>query len=203
MDKFSDPFEGATPKGVINALFERSIDSGIGPGLYIAQHEGFSEDFRKYTFVSCWHESSFESEAMWQLYSNKHRGIAIVSTREKLSNVLPKEVKIANVKYIDFEADCVPLAPLHFYKRSAFEYEKEVRAVIVDRDNQNSGILVAAEPSQYITKVVVSPMAQEWFVNVVRAIWTKYNTNNHFIVEKSSLSTQPFYAFETYSFINE
>ncbi|PHS30185.1 MAG: hypothetical protein COA95_09820 [Methylophaga sp.] len=201
MDIFLDPFEGATPKGVINTLTERSLDSGIPSSLYIAQHEGMSEDFRKYTFVSCWHQSEFESEAMWQLYSDKHKGIAIVTSREKLSNVLPENIEIDSVKYVDFNADKVELTALHFYKRSAFEYEKELRAVVIDRNNSNSGIIVNAEPNEYIEKIIVSPMAQPWFVDVVKSICTKYGCT--FEVEESSLSITPSYSFEEYSYIND
>lgn len=194
MDCFEDPFEGATPVGVFNALAERSIDSGVSAGLYIAQHGGMSDDFRQYTFVSCWHHSEFESEAMWSLYSDKHKGISIVSTKEKLESVLPSNVKFDRVRYVDFNAPKVELAPVHYYKRSAFEYEKEMRAVIVDHTESNSGIVVTADPNDYIEKVVVSPLAQSWFIDVVKSVCEKYGCK--FEVEESSLSVKPTYAFE-------
>jgi hypothetical protein len=85
-------------------------------------------------------------------------------------------------------------APVHYYKRSAFEYEKEMRAVIVDRNEGKSGITVSADPNAYIEKIVVSPLAQPWFIDVVKSICKKYGCK--FSVEESSLSLKPTYAFE-------
>ncbi|EGR1558865.1 DUF2971 domain-containing protein [Vibrio parahaemolyticus] len=198
MDTFDDPFEGATPEGYLNELRERSLDSGISAGMYIAQHAGMSEDFRKYTFVSCWHQSEFESEAMWSLYSDKHKGISIVTDMEKLTKIFPSGVKMGDVKYVDFDAPQIELVPVHFYKRSAFEYEKEVRAVIVDRSENKSGIAIQAKPNDFIEKIVVSPMAQPWFVDVVKGVCRRYNCK--FEVESSTLGIKPTYAFEKYNF---
>jgi hypothetical protein len=38
----------------------------------------------KSTLVNCWHQNEFESEAMWRLYSENHKGIAIQTTFQDL-----------------------------------------------------------------------------------------------------------------------
>jgi len=196
MDKFDDPFEGVVPNGITQMLLERAMDSGVGPGYYLACHKEMSQDFRMYTYVNCWHESAIESEAMWSLYTDKQKGIAVVSTREKLTSQLPDFVDIRNVEYIDFDASDIKIMPPCFYKRSAFEYEKELRAVITDENAESSGVHVDIEPNQLINKVVVSPLAEPWFIDVVKSVCAKYGSA--FDVEKSSLSIKPRYAFEEY-----
>lgn len=196
MDIFEDPFEGVVPKGMMNMLLKRSIDSGIAPGLYLAQHKEISEDFRKCTYVNCWHLSEHESEAMWSLYADKYKGIAIVSTVNKLRDLLPQKVDVREVEYIDFNSDDISIVPPHFYKRSAFEYEKELRAVIRDEDIKASGLPITVNPNELIDKVVISPLSQPWFADVVESVCKKYECD--FYVEKSNLSLKPNYAYETY-----
>ena len=37
----------------------------------------------KSTLVNCWHQNEFESEAMWRLYSENNKGIAIQTTLQR------------------------------------------------------------------------------------------------------------------------
>ena len=56
---------------------------------------------RKLTLINCWYQSEYESDAMWQLYSNN--GIAIQTTFGKLKNSFKNSndnVLIGQVKYI-------------------------------------------------------------------------------------------------------
>ncbi len=50
-------------------------------------NRNIKEFYRNNTFVSCWHISDTESDAMWKIYSNK-RGIAIKTTINKLEQHL-------------------------------------------------------------------------------------------------------------------
>jgi hypothetical protein len=36
--------------------------------------------YRKSYFINCWHLSEYESSAMWDIYSRKNEGIAILSS---------------------------------------------------------------------------------------------------------------------------
>jgi len=193
MDIFNDPFEGAMPKAILkkqdDMYMERSLDSGVTAGYYAFESRNMLADERKQLFVSCWHASDNESEAMWQLYSDKHKGIAIISDIDLLRNSMSENIELDYVTYVDYEAESIPSAPLYMYKRSAFEHEKEVRAVIRDDTCESSGISVNINTNGLVKNVVVSPLAQEWFFEVVKSICVKYNCS--FEVSNSSLSAAP------------
>jgi len=193
MDLFNDPFEGSMPKATLKIqdemYMERSFDSGVPAGLYAYESRNLLADERKQLFVSCWHASDTESEAMWQLYSDKQKGIAIVTDLNKLRYCLPEEVELDHVTYVDYESENIVSAPLYMYKRTAFEHEKEIRAVIKNVNSDSSGVGVDIDTNQLITRLIVSPLAQEWFFDVVRSICVKYECS--FDVVKSSLSEPP------------
>lgn len=193
MDVFNDPFEGAMPKAILkkqdDLYMEHSLDSGVTAGYYAYEARRMLADERKQLFVSCWHASDNESEAMWQLYSDKHKGIAIVSDIDILRNNMPENIELDYVTYVDYEAESIPRAPLYMYKRSAFEHEKEVRAVIRNDSCKNIGIALNINTNELIKNVVVSPLAQDWFFDVVKSICAKYSCS--FKVSNSSLSVDP------------
>ena len=96
----------------------------------------------KTIMVNCWHVSEEESEAMWRLYSENGKAVAVETTLAALSQSIElknssRAVHIYPVKYLDFfdstlePRDCVVeghLAPL--LKRSSYQHEREVRAFI-------------------------------------------------------------------------
>lgn len=105
--------------------------------------------WRKGYFVSSWHANDYESEAMWRIYANYNKGIALETNIDKLVKNIPDDynnqgyshpVMFSEVSYMDYEtmdeiiykneesyrnffySDC-------FIKRKSFEYENEVRIV--------------------------------------------------------------------------
>jgi hypothetical protein len=96
----------------------------------------------KTIMVNCWHASEDQSEAMWRLYSDNGKAVAIETTLVALSRSIELKdsshvVHIYPVKYLDFfdstlrPPDCVVeghLAPL--LKRRSYQHEREVRAFI-------------------------------------------------------------------------
>ena len=96
----------------------------------------------KTTVVNCWHASESESEAMWRLYAENGKAVAVETTLDALKESIQKResssvVHIYPVKYLDFfdpalqPRDCVVeghLAPL--LKRISYQHEHEVRAFI-------------------------------------------------------------------------
>lgn len=96
----------------------------------------------KTTMVNCWHASESESEAMWRLYAENGKAVAVETTLDALKESIQKRessrvVHIYPVKYLDFfdpglqPRDCVVeghLAPL--LKRISYQHEREVRAFI-------------------------------------------------------------------------
>ncbi|MDX5998537.1 hypothetical protein HRJ35_21940 [Shewanella oneidensis MR-1] len=57
--------------------------------------------------VNCWHSNRVESEAMWKLYSDGGKGIAVKTSVQRLHSALKdqvfgKKIQIGKVKYLDF-----------------------------------------------------------------------------------------------------
>jgi len=111
--QFSDPYEGLLPRSHVAAeskILQNVIDQnflplrdqlaargvplesatdGVLDGL-VSQLRAAHEQVNGKFGVSCWHESEYESDAMWKLYSASGQGIAIESTvgqlRESFGN---------------------------------------------------------------------------------------------------------------------
>lgn len=93
--------------------------------------------------VNCWHKNDGESEAMWRLYSEAGKAVAIETTVDALRESIQSQesehlVHIYPVRYLDFSdkhlkpSDCtvegVHMTPL--LKRLSYQHENEVRAFI-------------------------------------------------------------------------
>jgi len=148
---------------------------------------------RRRAAVSSWHASDHESEAMWRLYSPIQEALALRSTYQRLRDQLPDYVRIHLVQYVDAPRPNGddPLAAF-FYKRKAYEHEKELRAV-VDRpppqgcvNEEPSGWRFPIAVEQLVERIYVSPFAQDWFVSLVRKMGKRYGLN--IPVERSELT---------------
>jgi len=203
VDRFQDKFEGSYP---INNLpkYPKLND----PKLTY-------EAYKKYVAVSCWHENTGESEAMWQLYLARSVGVAIVSSKERLEEYVQSKglnISIIEIKYIDFLHDSIDdfsWFKAFEYKRKCFEHEREIRATIYSNplpekfingfpeyglpDGTNcipeAGEDVEIDLSKLIEKVVLCPKSGSWFKSLVGDLLKKYSWN--FQVEESELSRDP------------
>jgi len=157
----TDPFEGYLPEVAMEADSEiwRPVISDFE--LAIAQLEDHSrkeleeklrsmkaapkryfQSIHQCTAVSCWHKNDGESEAMWRLYADNGKAVAIETNVEALNESIrarqsEHRVHIYPVRYLDFfdktlkPTDCVVeghRAPL--LKRRSYQHENEVRAFI-------------------------------------------------------------------------
>ena len=193
VDQLEDPFEGSLSRSDYasyeDGLWEASGDSGIANGLWLEENRKNSIDQRRYTFCSCWHQSSFESAAMWKLYSDIGKGLAIQSTVERLRHCLPAYIKTEPVRYIDFETEST-LERRFLTKRREFSHERELRAIFSDDASvQKTGINVPIEPDALIEKLVVAPFMPAWFRELVGKIIVRYGCGFH--VKTSVLECQP------------
>lgn len=151
---------------------------------------------RKQTFVSCWTENDFESEAMWRLYSTDIKsGVAIHTTYEKLFNSLNPydNFNIGGVQYVNY--DKFFYEPLYsvWYKRKSLEYEKEVRVVC---ENPTSDYFefdkqLSIDLDVLVIEIVTSPDAEPWFVSLIKELCEKYNLLCK--VRKSEIQTKVYY----------
>lgn len=106
------------------------------------------------TKISCWHIEEYESDAMWKIYANQGKGIAISTTIEKiLSSIkpysLPKALKpetliSGKINYVNLLRDQlnVSMDERFFYKHIVFNWEKEFRLAISLRMSEEFGINV-------------------------------------------------------------
>jgi hypothetical protein len=149
---------------------------------------------RERTFISCWHESQYESEAMWRLYSTSMtHAVAIQTTVGAAYAALGKNPRIAigRVEYVDFETYFADINGAFWKKRKAFEHEREVRLLLSDRRQSAPGIAVPCEIPTLIQQVVVSPKAPDWFLPLVEDLTTKFGLQ--LPIKKSRLAVQPFF----------
>jgi hypothetical protein len=132
--QFADRFEGAT--AVLTPDFP------IDPRF--AQMEPFENAFfrlRKFKKVSCWHRADCESDAMWKLYAEQSKGVAICTTADRMRRsvrpyrVTPRsvaeELLAGAVRYEDLLSVRLPQnRELYFSKHRAFSWEREFRLFI-------------------------------------------------------------------------
>jgi len=216
-DKFEDPFEGAKgikknkskwdkhyleffeqayknpPEGVDFNKSDLEIKKEAKRLLKELDNGGKSD--LKRTFINCWHENPFESEAMWKLYTkNMTEGIAIQTTYDKLYRALDRNpsISIGRVNYIDYSQQFAGINESFWFKRKSFEHEKEVRAIYKDFKADNEyGIPMKVNIRTLINKLYVSPTAQDWFVNVVKDTMEKFELKKK--INRSSMIIEPFH----------
>lgn len=223
LDHFEDPFEGAL--GVHNneeawAIKEKSwrkhwLENEIKSQksnlsqseLEFAASEKFKEyrenikKWRKSNYVSCWHQSDSESEAMWKLYTrDTKQGIAIQTTFKRLYQSLPAVAQpdFGMVNYIDYRdynngrsSNTFHAFEAPWYKRKSFEHEKEFRVIIEDNCREwNKMIMV--DINLLIENVYISPQAEQWFTELVHSI-IKNRYQLCLNVCQSNLNETPFY----------
>ena len=153
------------------------------------------------TFVNCWYEGAEESEAMWKLFASQQYGVAIRTTAARLIGSFTDRLPdyFGRVSYIPYDSQLIPVTdfPPVFFKRLAFEHEREVRAVAAPGRRVNEakdesrplGVEYPIDPEQLIEAVVVSPYSPDWLQDVIQSILAKYEINS--TVERSALDQPP------------
>jgi hypothetical protein len=201
-DRFHDPFEGSYSK--VNQALRLRVYKDMSEEQRVAmlsQVADFSKWVRQWTYISSWHANQYESAAMWTLYAKTNEAVAIETEYKSLASVLPRDVYLGMINYIDYQAEWLPEGNSFYpfmHKRKSFEHEKEVRAIIQDiaspvgdRENSKSGQLVAVDLESLIKRIHISPTAPTWFFDLVSEVVKKYEFD--FPVVKSSLDSEPVY----------
>lgn len=202
-DLLTDIFEGSYPKVNIENPTFKLLDEQTGENISEKLSE-IRRNFRKLTFLNCWHINNYESAAMWKLYLKSDEGVAIQSTFKQLAQCFEteKHVYISEVKYIDYETDRIPENNLLYpfiYKRKSFEHEKELRAIVMESSQnglndeteniQDKGIYIPINLNKLIENVYLAPTAPEWFKQLLSSILDKYELNVK--PKQSNLSYDP------------
>ncbi len=212
-DKFKDVFEGeifgleemrkyyrsVNSNGELVAFEETEGTRSINFDEFLKSTYTFTQFEKQNVFINCWHLNEYESAAMWGLYLKSNEGIAIQTTfgRVKQSlNACNKEIYAGKVEYIDhtkcsnFNGDMI--SPF-FTKRLSFKHEEEVRLVYSALNDKEYSLTenknafrgnVKVNLSDLIECVYVSPDAEAWFVEVVKATLKKFDVDVEVIHSK-------------------
>jgi hypothetical protein len=160
----------------------------------LAELEVGGQFSRKHTFISCWHENEHESEAMWRLYASYlDNAIAVKTTYDRLYRSLGRNpsIRIGRVMYIDLGKGYAGINDSFWRKRKSFAHEKEVRAIVVDRECNDMGKIIGCDLTNLIEEIFVSPSAPSWFVHLVNDVNKKYEID--ICVSTSELIEEPFF----------
>lgn len=177
VDKFDDPYEGMPT--------EKQLTNGRGNDrrIMIERYKGNLEK----VYANCWYNGEGQSDAMWKLYPNSDEGVAIKTTVGNLKSALQTnhDLFFANIEYIDWEDDSVPLQPLiapSLHKRDAFKHEQEMRVVLRHETWEDlyghpygqsitpSGVPVQSDLNELIEEVYTGPKASDWFHETVERL---------------------------------
>jgi len=147
-NQFVDPFEGAVAVQVnVPPPDPRYAEMDSGERAFF--------ELKRLTKISCWHRAAYESDAMWKLYADEHKGIAICTTPERMRAAfkpfrLKPEYGIEDlwagpVQYVDLTQVRMSGAGMldrFFFKHRAFEWEREFRLAISVRMAEEFGFHV-------------------------------------------------------------
>jgi hypothetical protein len=141
---------------------------------------------------------------MWKLYAKSNEAIAVKTTIEALTAVLPPAAHVGEVKYIDFETATMPVGNMLYpfvHKRLSFEHEREVRAILpqfpegeVSEESVKAhvdGHYVRVELETLIQEVYVAPLTPFWFQRLVAAVCSQYGLQVP--IRRSTMDVHPLY----------
>ena len=210
-DKFNDSFEGSYPNANKNA--RENAYKGLAKDTKKAILEDLPkirESMRKCFLINCWHINENESAAMWEIYTNKSKGIAIQSSFSSLKKSfsrISETVSIGEINYIDYNSTIISemnaLFP-YLHKRKYYIHEKELRAIMlikthvpeedgftldIKKEVCDIGMYFDVDINMLIENIYISPTAQPWFVELVENIIKKYGYD--FNVINSELNKKP------------
>ena len=212
LDKLGDPFEGAWSDRNL-AMIGQGLGAPRGTKFAAAMEAwrtvvANNREQRRYTLVNCWHAGGHESEAMWKLYAGQGYGLAIKTDFKSLVGSFTKRVPdvVAEVEYISYETGLMPwsLRAPFLHKRLGFAHEREVRAVMqcfnfkphgphqkydYSTDVCEVGLPFPVDPADLIREVVVSPYAESWLFDLVRAVCARYGMAD--VARRSEMARTP------------
>jgi hypothetical protein len=168
-------------------LYFASPNSWDDPYEKILKHKGSS-----YAFAQCWCTRAV-SDAMWRIYSPDRSAVRVRTTRAKLLTVGARikaetfatfrldDVVYKSAKDLDVELEAIANAlkskfsmkqatEALFFKRDAFDYESEVRAIAFLQphkgDKAPDHLRVGIDPHDFIDSILFDPRAEEKYVEM-------------------------------------
>jgi hypothetical protein len=167
--QFLDRFEGA----VAVQINSQAPDPRYAEMELVEQ--AFSE-LKRLTKISCWHRTDYESDAMWKLYAQQGKGIAICSTPARMQKAFTpfrlqpdygiEEMWGSAIRYVDLTQIRMTTGELKrfYFKHRAFEWEKEFRLAISLRIAEEfgvqvpeTGIEVSVDLNELVDHIIIGP----------------------------------------------
>lgn len=185
-DCLGDPYEGHFTPATLQASQDYWDEHGLDPSLPVDEAGNASPEIlrrmghgaSKMMYANCWHESEYESAALWAQYAAD--GIAVSTTVQRLRQALAgarQHLYVAKVTYLDFDHegwDSSNLLSNVLHKRRSFEHEREVRLVTLHTaedglEAQPAGFYAEVDLDVLVERVHVAPSSPEWFRQAVVA----------------------------------
>lgn len=201
--EFEDKFEGAVavmPQGF-------PIDPRYAE---MDRHEKAFEELRRLSKISCWHRASYESDAMWKLYADLHKGVAIRTTPRRIRDAAKpyriqpqfghEELFAGYVSYIDLLAHRLRVNMLErFYvKHMAFSWEREFRLMVSVRTAEEfgvqvpeKGVLVEFDLAVLVEEIFLGPSLTAYDARRIKAAAERHGMGDR--IRVSSLLGTPRY----------
>lgn len=185
LSKFDDGFEGQMPiKNAVtcsadfeaNEYFTRDVEE-------VRQLTEHLRCVRQNTWVSSWQLIDSECALMWRAYGTYKNGIAIQTIVDKLVNALDSsyDYTIGSVRYIDYLHDSVidedNAEAFSFHKQNGYSAEQEFRVSVNNRaifNVDDKYFQIYIDLHSLLDKVVISPWAGEWQINILKRLMNKY-----------------------------
>ncbi|MFB6185620.1 MAG: hypothetical protein ABEI86_01980, partial [Halobacteriaceae archaeon] len=212
-DQFEDDFEGSIPEATAEVRKKQFNEMDTPDNVDL--NENFREGMRairKATYINCWHHANSENIAMWKLYSERDKGIVVLSNYGQFSDSISgaKDGQLYNdglVNYVDFENSIVPRVPPqapYFHKREIYQHEREFRAVITDfsqkqddesliesveKGRYDKGMSVPVDVKGLISEIRVYPGAPDWYFDLIKSVVD--SLGYEFEVNRSRLEGDP------------
>jgi len=202
LNTLGDPFEGTFPKANHEAHKNRHIKTKNYVVNYPHAAKLAAYYLARHFYLSCWHGSDYESDAMWKLYLKSHEGIAIQSTTHRLTESFKScehKIYVGCIKYIDYTDQAIlnDRGTLNgfdaiVHKRHCFEHEKEIRAFLsLDGRSEETpvGVSIPVNIDVLAENFYVAPTTPDWQFDLFKAVIEKYGIKVP--VLRSSLTQSP------------
>lgn len=224
-DLFEDIFEGSVPKREVDYRPIESVKISYFNNKPMTLKEAQARDnamsethkaFRRSYIVSCWHMNENKSEAMWKLYLNQDKGVAIKSTVGQLLNSLNEndfQFIDSKVRYIDYEKDIwfdpveYPIKAYNMFapfvhKRKSLKHENEFRilhnvpdaysdANYWEKQINTKGKFFKIDLQNLLSEIIISPFVDEKFIDDIISILHEVSGLPN--PKKSDLLKQPYF----------
>lgn len=208
---FTDKWEGGLTPGQVQRISE-NIPSFIED--HVDSVRQLYDALRATTYISCWHQRDEETAAMWELYNDRGKEVAIKTTVGKLRKSVrwSDDMSMGCVEYKNYGSgkNLFPItrdSPF-FHKRLSFQHEQEFRIVksefnlpervavedglkelVADKGGTGRGVTVNRD--SLIDEVVVSPVAGGWMRDLVEKVLSTYEMDD-VVISDSKLGDDPF-----------